>query len=53
LTFLPGETSQTVSIPIKADRKREPDETFTVRLWNPSGATIDDSVGVATILNDD
>ena len=53
LTFQPGETSKLISLSILGDRKREPNETFTVRLSNAVGATIYDSVGVATILNDD
>jgi hypothetical protein len=53
LTFQPGQTSRTISIAVKTDRKREPHEAFTVRLSNPVGATIDDGVATATILNDD
>jgi len=53
LTFQPGQTIGTISIAIKGDRKRERNETFTVRLSNAVGATIDDGVATATILNDD
>ena len=53
VTFQPGETSKTIALSIMADRKREPNEMFFVRLGNPVGATIYDSAGVATILNDD
>jgi hypothetical protein len=53
LTFLPGQTSRTIAISIKGDRKREPNETFSVKLSNAVGATINDAVGTATILNDD
>ncbi|HZL87876.1 MAG TPA: Calx-beta domain-containing protein [Pirellulaceae bacterium] len=53
LTFQPGETSHTISIAIKGDRKREPNETFSVQLSNAGGATIEDAVATATILNDD
>jgi hypothetical protein len=53
LTFQPGETSKTISISITGDRKREPNETFTVQLSNAVGATISDGVGTATIVNDD
>jgi len=52
LTFQPGQTKHTISIAIKSDRKQEPNETFTVRLSNAVGATIESS-GTATILNDD
>jgi Calx-beta domain len=53
LTFQPGQTSRTIAVAIKGDRKREPNETFTVRLSNAVGATINDAVATATILNDD
>lgn len=53
LTFQPGQTSGTISISIKGDREREPDETFSVQLWNAVGATIDDGFATATIVNDD
>jgi hypothetical protein len=53
LTFQPGQTSRTIAVPIKGDRKREPNETFTVQLSNAVGATINDAVATATILNDD
>lgn len=53
LTFLPGQTSRTISVSIKVDRKREANETFSVQLSNAVGATIDDGVATVTILNDD
>jgi hypothetical protein len=53
LTFQPGQTSQTISVSIKGDRKREPDETFTVQLSNAVGATIEDGSATVTIRNDD
>jgi hypothetical protein len=53
LTFQPSETSRTISVSIKGDRKREPNETFSVQLSNAVGARIDDGVATATILNDD
>ena len=53
LTFQPGETSRTIAISVKADRKREANETFTVQLSNPVGATVEDGFATATILNDD
>jgi hypothetical protein len=53
LTFQPGQTSRMISIAIKGDRKREPNETFSVQLSNSVGATIADAVATATILNDD
>lgn len=53
LTFQPGETSRTISVSIKGDRKREPNETFSVQLSNAVGATIEDGNATVTILNDD
>ena len=54
LTFQPGETFRTIAVSINGDRRREPNETFTVQLSNAVGATISfGGVGTATILNDD
>ena len=51
LTFNPGQTSQTIVIPITGDRLDEIDETLTVTLNNPTNATIADGTGVGTILD--
>jgi hypothetical protein len=53
LIFEPGETSRTISVWVKGDRKREANETFSVQLSNAAGATIEDPFAAATILNDD
>jgi hypothetical protein len=53
LTFAPGETTKTITVPVVGDTVYEPDETFSVDLSNPSNATIADGHGVGTILNDD
>jgi hypothetical protein len=53
LTFQPGVWSQTITITVKSDRTREPDETFTVELLNAVGASVVDAVATGTILNDD
>jgi hypothetical protein len=53
LTFQPGVWSQTITITVKTDRTREPDETFTVELLNAVGASVNDAVATGTILNDD
>ena len=53
LTFLPDETTQTVSVDVNGDTLDEDDETFTVELSNPANATIDDGEGVGTITDDD
>ena len=53
LTFDPGQTSKTISVPILGDSVVEADETFTVNLSNPVNALFDRAAGVGTILNDD
>jgi hypothetical protein len=53
LTFPPGVWSQTITITVKTDRRREPDETFTVEIFNTFGGTVSDAVATGTILNDD
>jgi len=50
LTFLTGETSQTITVPILVDALVEADETFTVTLSNTVGATLGDATGVGTIF---
>ncbi len=55
VTFNPGQTSRTVKITVKGDHTVEPDERFTLRLTNPSGATLDTGCSTADgiIRNDD
>jgi len=53
LTFRPGDSSQAITIAVKGDRTREPDETLTEELFNASGGIIADAVATGTILNDD
>jgi len=53
VTFQPGETAKTITIPIKADRNKEANETFTVELFNAVGTTIEDGVATVTVVNDD
>jgi len=52
-TILAGDTNTTVSVTVQGDTKVEGDETFTVDLSAPVGATIVDAQGVSTIENDD
>jgi uncharacterized repeat protein (TIGR01451 family) len=51
--FLPGSTSQVVTVGIRGDRIFENDETLLLNLTAPVNAMIDDNQGVATIVNDD
>ncbi|MEQ8536294.1 MAG: glycoside hydrolase family 9 protein [Coleofasciculus sp. D1-CHI-01] len=53
LSFNPGQTSKTFSVPILGDTTVEGDETFKVNLSQASNATIGDGQGVGTILNND
>ena len=51
LTFPPGVTGQQISIAIADDSVNEPDETITVTLSNPSGATLGTASASGTIIN--
>jgi hypothetical protein len=53
LTFTPGQTSQPLAITIVGDTAVEPNENFFVNLSSPVNATLADSQGIGTILNDD
>lgn len=53
LTLFPGETSKTVSVMVNGDTVVEGHETFKVELSSPTGATIADNSGTATIRNND
>jgi len=54
LTFLPGETTKTITIEVKGDTKREANETFYLDLVGlSSNALFTKNRGLATILNDD
>ncbi|MHC5767311.1 MAG: Calx-beta domain-containing protein [Nostoc sp.] len=53
ITFNPGEISKTLSIGVVGDNKFETDETFSVNLLGATNAAIADSLGIATIINDD
>ena len=53
LNFAAGDRSKTVTVQVKGDTTVESNETFYVNLTNAVGATISDSRGVGTIVNDD
>lgn len=52
-TFAPGETTKTLTVSVRGDTTPENHEQFFVELLNPTAASIVDSRGVGTILNDD
>ena len=53
LTFAPGQTTKTVSVPVNGDALDEIDETFNLNLSVPANATILDGVGLGTIVDND
>ncbi|HEY1379217.1 MAG TPA: FG-GAP-like repeat-containing protein [Gemmataceae bacterium] len=53
LTFAPGETTKTITVPVLGDRVGEPNEAFVVTLSSPTNAIIIDGQGVGTILDDE
>jgi uncharacterized repeat protein (TIGR01451 family) len=53
LTFLPGQTSQPVLVPVSGDTDPEADETFFLGLSNATDASIADGQGQGTIADDD
>jgi hypothetical protein len=53
ITFAPGVTSRTISVPVVGDHSVESTENFFVRLTGAGGATIDDAQARITILDTD
>jgi hypothetical protein len=54
VTFAPGETAKQVAVQVNGDATVESNETFNLELANAAGnATIADTQGVGTIVNDD
>jgi chitinase len=53
VVLVPGETTQTISVPVLGDRGNEADETFLVNFTNPVNIIPGDTQAVATIANDD
>jgi hypothetical protein len=54
VTFAPSETKKTITVPVNADTKNEPNEDFTVVLSGNTGpSSILDGSGTGTIVNDD
>lgn len=53
LTFLPGETSKQIQVPILGDSAVEPDETFLMTLSAPVNCSVPSAQVSGTILNDD
>jgi hypothetical protein len=53
VVFPPGDTAETVNVPVRGDRVWEADETLTVDLSGAANATLGNAQGEGTILNDD
>ncbi len=53
LTFMPGETTKSVTVPVVNDSLDEPDERFVVNLLGAISAVASDPQGVGTILAND
>ena len=53
LTFAAGETSKIIHVQVAGDTVVEPNETLTLTLSSPSGATISHGTATGTIVNDD
>jgi hypothetical protein len=53
VTFLPQETSKSITVEVCGDMFTEPDETFFVNLTSATNATIGAGQGVGTILDGD
>ena len=53
LTFSPGMTNQPVAVTILGDTNPEPNEKFHLVLSAPQSASIEDSTGWGTIINND
>ena len=53
VTFAANQTSRPVAVTVRGDTTVEPDETFSLLLSNPTGATLGTATGVATLFNDD
>ncbi|MBX3414228.1 MAG: hypothetical protein KF708_16190 [Pirellulales bacterium] len=53
VTFAPGVTATTFSVPVFGDETPEPNEIFGITLSSPTNATIGRGTGQGIVLNDD
>jgi large repetitive protein len=53
LTFVPGDSTESIVVTVNGDVVDELAETFGITLSNPGNATISDGSGVGTITDDD
>ena len=52
-TIAAGETAVDLVIPVRGDRRPEPDETFHLYALATGGVLVDNPVATATIVDDD
>ena len=52
VTIPPGSLTATLTVPVRGDQLKEPDETFLIRLSNPEGGVVAGD-GVGTIIDED
>ena len=53
VTFAPGETAKTISIPVIDDARAEGAENFAINLWRPVGTGLGSLVTAIVTINDD
>ncbi len=53
VTFLPGTTTQTVTVSVNGDTRLEPDEVFSLFLSSPTNTNLVRTVATCTIVNDE
>jgi hypothetical protein len=53
ITIPPLTLSREVPVWVMGERLREPNETFSLRLFGPENGVLGDATGVCTITNDD
>jgi hypothetical protein len=53
LTFRPGETTKTITVWVRGDRRAEKRESFLVRLSEPTRALLARGEALGTIVDDD
>ncbi|MEN3314264.1 MAG: hypothetical protein V7605_498, partial [Acidimicrobiaceae bacterium] len=53
ITFAAGVTTMKVKVKVTGDNVKESNETFSVVLSSPTGATVADGTGVGTIVDND
>jgi Calx-beta domain/FG-GAP-like repeat/FG-GAP repeat len=53
LTFQPGETAKTVSVPVFGDALNEDPESFTLHLSGAAGARVSDGVAKVSVIDND